>query len=272
MVESMRYFEGRSELHRTLVKLQKNFDKLGISYVVIGGMALAAHGSVRMTEDIDVLVTRSDLAKVHERMVGRGYVRLFEGSKHVRDAETRVKIEFVIAGGFPGDGKPKPISFPDPADAEPVEHDGVKFIGLARLIELKLASGMTGGPERAKDLVDVQQLVTVLHLPRDFTNGLNPAVHAKFHELWDGLHATRKRYIRLWRNKFLTLDAESLDDMIAALDSAAAQLRQMQDDGVVLDPEGGTGDDYALLVTFDRAVAEKYDMHEESEFFDNDLP
>jgi hypothetical protein len=40
-------------------------------------------------------------------------------------------------------------------------------------------------------------------------------------------------------------------------------------DGVTLDPEGGTGDDYAYLVTADSAVAKKYDMHEESEFLDD---
>ncbi len=41
----------------------------------------------------------------------------------------------------------------------------------------------------------------------------------------------------------------------------------MRADGVTLDPEGGTADDYARLVTTHPAVAEKYDMHEESEFF-----
>jgi hypothetical protein len=35
-----------------------------------------------------------------------------------------------------------------------------------------------------------------------------------------------------------------------------------------LDPEGGTGDDYAHLVTTDPIVAKKYDMHDESEFWD----
>lgn len=42
----------------------------------------------------------------------------------------------------------------------------------------------------------------------------------------------------------------------------------MQRDGVILDPAGGTHDDYALLVTTDPAVAEKYDMHDEAEMLD----
>jgi len=44
----------------------------------------------------------------------------------------------------------------------------------------------------------------------------------------------------------------------------------MRSDGVTLDPDGGTSDDYAHLVTTDPDVARKYDMHDESEFLGND--
>lgn len=141
MAESMRFFDGTSGLQQTLAELSARFDELGITYVVVDGMALTAHGYARMTEDVDVLVTRADLARIHEHLVGRGYTRLFAGSKNIRDATTRVKIEFVLTGDYPGSGKPQPVSFPDPADTEPVEREGVKFIGLERLVELKLASG-----------------------------------------------------------------------------------------------------------------------------------
>ncbi len=269
MAESTRFFGGKSGLHQTLVGLTKRFDELGISYVVIGGMALTAHGYARMTEDIDVLITRSDLRRLHESLVGRGYVRLFRASKNIRDTSTRVKIEFVITGDFPGSGERQPISFPDPADTEPIEHDGVKYIGLTHLVELKLASGMTGGAHRARDFVDVQQLVKILRLERDFSCRLHEDAREKYVELWDGLHATRKKYVRLWRNKFLTVEAKSIDDMIEVLGGAIEELRQMKADGVALDPAGGTADDYAYLVTTDSAVAERFDMHEESEFFDD---
>ena len=58
--------------------------------------------------------------------------------------------------------------------------------------------------------------------------------------------------------------------MIATLDAAADQLRKMQADGVVLDPDVRTADDYAHLVTTDPEVARKYDMHEASEFLEED--
>ncbi len=266
MSESAKYFEGTSRLHETLRELRRRFDAVNISYVVLGGMALTIHGYARMTEDIDVLITPAELKRLHDELVGRGYRREFEGGKNLRDTNTNVKIEFVLTGAYPGNGKVQPVSFPDPAATEPVEHEGVKYIGLAALIELKLASGMTGGPDRAKDLVDVQQLITTRQLPRAFDDKLHAHVRSKFTDLWDGLRATPKRFIRLWRNKSLTASAASVTEMAVMLERAAAELRQMQADGVVLEA-GGAADDHARLATPNPDIARKYDMHEESEFF-----
>ena len=94
--------------------------------------------------DVDILVTAEGLAAVHRELEGLGYVPPFAGSKHLKDTATGVRIEFLVAGQYPGDGKPKPVAFPDPAQVG-VEIDGVRYLGLPSLIELKLASGMTGG-------------------------------------------------------------------------------------------------------------------------------
>jgi hypothetical protein len=70
-----------------------------------------------------------------------------------------------------------------------------------------------------------------------------------------------------WRDKFSTLDAKSLDDMIEPLSGAADELRRMKAEGVTLDPGSGAGDDHAYLTTTNIDVAKKYDMHDPSEFF-----
>lgn len=253
MSESTRFFDGTSKLQETIRRITAKLDELKISYAVVGGMALTAHGYARMTDDIDILIERSDLKRLHAEVVGRGYRPVFEGGKNLRDTDTAVKIEFVLTGDFPGNGKPQPISFPAPSDTDPVEHGGVRFVGLVHLVELKLASGMTGGADRARDLVDVQQLIKALDLRRELSAELHEYVRSKYEELWDGLRATEKKFVRLWR-----------DDLLAG---AAEELRRMQADGVVLEPAGGTGNDYARLVTSDPEIARKYDMHDESEFF-----
>ena len=54
------------------------------------------------------------LSAIHAKLEGLGYVPPFSGSKNLRDTEHGVRIEFLIAGEFPGDGKPKPVAFPEP--------------------------------------------------------------------------------------------------------------------------------------------------------------
>jgi hypothetical protein len=181
-----RFFMKEDAVTQTLQTIARKLDELGIAYAVAGGMALAAHGHVRTTVDVDILVTSEGLGVVHKALEGLGYVPPFTGSKNLRDVATTVRIEFLVSGQFPGDGKPKPVAFPEPASAS-VEIDGVKYLSLPALIELKLASGMTGGVGRMKDLVDVVELIKLLNLPRDFGEKINDYVRPKYDELWDGL-------------------------------------------------------------------------------------
>ena len=181
------HFERESAVHKTLVRIAQKLDELQIPYAIAGGMALFFHGYRRFTEDVDILITREGLQRAHEALEGLGYVLPFEGGKNLRDAETGVRIEFLVEGGFPGDGKPKPVAFPNPARAG-VRIEGISFLDLPVLLELKLASGMTN-PRRARDLADVQDLIDLLKLPKTFEAKLDPYVRGKFAELWEGVRS-----------------------------------------------------------------------------------
>jgi hypothetical protein len=181
--EGSRHFEEKSAVFTALGKITRRLKDLGIPYAVVGGMALFRHGLRRFTEDVNILVTKGDLKKIHEELEGLGYLPPHPRSKHLRDTELGVRIEFLTTGEYPGDGKEKPVAFPDP-DAVSFEADGVRYINLPTLVELKLASGMTN-PGRLKDLADVLELIKVLGLPADFSDGLNPFVRGKFLELWE---------------------------------------------------------------------------------------
>ena len=179
--EAEQLYQGRGRLRKTYDRLTRRLEELGVSYGLVGGYALILHGVRRFTEDIDVLVSGKDLDRLHEQLIGRGYVRVAPGSRNLRDVETRVKIEFVTTGEFPGDGKPKPVAFPDP-EAVVESREGVKVINLKSLIELKLASGMTA-KGRLQDLADVQRLIQEHRLTAEFAEELNPYVRDKFLEL-----------------------------------------------------------------------------------------
>jgi len=184
--EGSRHFEEKSAVQDTLRRIAQRLESIGVPYAISGGMALFHHGYRRFTEDVDVLLTREGLAKVHESLAGLGYVPTHAGSKNLRDAQTGVRIDVLIAGEFPGDGKPKPVAFPDPGTLASaptaLDQDGVRYLGLESLVELKLASGMTN-PSRLRDLSDVLELIRTLNLPASFADRLNPYVREKFAEL-----------------------------------------------------------------------------------------
>lgn len=186
LLEGSKHFEGRSMVYQALHRITARLRELNIPHAVVGGMALSLHGYQRFTNDIDILVTRQGLEEIHRRLEGLGYVPPFEGSKNLRDAELNVKIEFLVTGEYPGDGQPKPVAFPDPSEVV-VNLDGISCVNLNTLVELKLASGISS-TGRLRDLSDVQDLIRILGLPRDFATQLNPYVRPKFEELWDGLH------------------------------------------------------------------------------------
>ena len=177
---------GLDEVHHALRRLTATLEADGIPYAIVGAMALNAHGYRRVTTDVDVLLTRAGLALFKERHLGRGWVERFPGSKGLRDTEGGVKIDVLIAGDYPGDGKPKSVRFPDPSVA--VLGDGFRVLAVRDLVELKLASGMTN-PDRLKDLADVQELIRHASLDVALANELDPMVREKFVEIWN---ATRR--------------------------------------------------------------------------------
>lgn len=173
----------RGAVYDALRELARRLGAEKIPYAVLGAMALAQHGMRRPTLDVDLLMTAEGLAEFQTRFVGLGYVPAFPGArKTFRDTQTGVRIEVITSGEYPGDGKPKPVRFPDPQEASEVI-EGIHVVKLERLIELKLASGMTAA-HRRRDLSDVQDLIRTLHLPADFAGRVDPSVRAIYQQLW----------------------------------------------------------------------------------------
>lgn len=177
-----RFFMKEGKVQQAAVALAERLDANGIPYAIAGAMALGAHGYERMTTDVDVLLTREGLARFKNAHLGRGYMEKFPGSKGLRDTENGVMIDILLAGDFPGDGEPKPVVFPDPAEAA-VAGSRFRILALPKLVELKLASGMTA-PHRLKDLADVLELVRAAKLTTEFAVQLDPYVREKYLELW----------------------------------------------------------------------------------------
>lgn len=189
--EGLRYFMGQGDIHGALAQLASDLRRQGIDYMVIGAVALLTYGYPRFTEDIDLVLTPAGLEAFHQNLVGLGYLPAFPGArKKLRSTREGVSIEIITSGGYPGDGQPKPVSFPVPADAS-IEVEGVRVVTLEKLVELKLASGMTA-PDRLKDLADVQELIKGRGLTSDFAAQLNPYVQEQFLTLLRAVERARR--------------------------------------------------------------------------------
>jgi hypothetical protein len=178
------FFMKKGIVFETMRRLAQRLESEDVPYAIIGGMALAAHGYVRMTLDVDILLTPEGLASFRENLVGRGYIADFPGAaKTFRDTETNVKIEIITTGEFPGDGLSKPVAFPNP-EGQTVEEGNVRVITLEKLIELKLASGISA-PGRMRDLADVQDLIISLKLPLELMTELDESVRPEYQRIWE---------------------------------------------------------------------------------------
>jgi hypothetical protein len=182
-----RFFMREADVQRAMDDLVRHLDEIGVPYAIVGAMALNEYGYERVTRDVDLLLTREGLAAFKQAFLGRGDVEKFPASKGLRDTRNNVTIDVLLTGEFPGDGLPKPVSFPDPGTAA-VQTGRVRLLPLPRLLELKLASGMTA-PHRLRDLADVLEVIRIRRLPAEFVNELHPYVRDKFRELWQAAQA-----------------------------------------------------------------------------------
>lgn len=183
---------GEGILNKTLQRIAEDLERHGIAYNIIGAIALNQHGYKRFTEDIDLLLTKEGLQKFQDELVDLSYRPSFEGAKKkFRTMQENVPLEIITTGEYPCDAKPKPVQFHDPTENY-IEIEGIKTLTLEKLIELKLASGMTA-PDRLKDLADVQELIKLKNLNEEFADKLNPFVRDKFLELQNAVAQGKER-------------------------------------------------------------------------------
>lgn len=173
---------GESEAQLALYKLTAILEAEGLPYAIIGAFALNEYGHRRVTVDVDLLMRDEHLQEFKLKHLGKGYAERAPGTGKLLDTEHGVNIDVFSTGRFPGDDKPKPIAFPDPATTA-LRGERFALLPMPRYIELKIASGMVA-PHRAKDLVDVQELIKSAALPASVAEEIHPWVRDKFAELW----------------------------------------------------------------------------------------
>lgn len=177
------FFMEQSPVHDTMRRLAAAMRELQIPFAIAGAMAANAYGHKRTTADVDILIRREDLQRFKERFSGLGWVDKFQGSKNFRDATNNIAVDTLLVGDYPGDELPKPVAFPPPETVATTHVDGLPYVSLNTLIELKLASGMTAR-HRLQDMADVIQLIRANRLPITYGANLNSYVAEAFSQMW----------------------------------------------------------------------------------------
>ena len=144
----------RSQLNAQLRELDAAFRSRGVGYAAIGGLAVNAHGFVRATRDIDLMVLVEDAATVRTIALDLHYSVLDEGkeiSSYVRD---RQRFDVMHAQ--------RPISRDLLARASEVPLDGMRIpiIPVEGLIGLKVQA-YNDNPRRLQDVMDMIELFRV---------------------------------------------------------------------------------------------------------------
>lgn len=169
------FFEGRSREYQTLRRLARLLKKADIPYVIVGGMAVNAHGARRTTGDVDVLLNREGFDRFRQELLGTAFDPVAARPRRFVDKKNGVTVDVLVTGRFPGSGAPGPIGFPEP-EAAGQEIGKIRFLTLPQLIQLKLAA------RRHSDFGDVVFLIRVHELGEAFADQLHPSVRSDFIE------------------------------------------------------------------------------------------
>jgi hypothetical protein len=169
------FFQKRSPQHQTMRRLAKRLNKAGISYAIMGAMAVNAHGAERTTKDVDILLTPDGLERFRQEFVGEQYEQIEGRPRRFVDRQSGVTVDCLVTGRYPGSGKPGPLAFPDPAEASQ-EIDKIRVLTLPQLIQLKLAA------HRYYDFGDVVFLIRTHNLDESFLQQIHASVQQDYIE------------------------------------------------------------------------------------------
>ena len=151
-----------------------------LPYSICGGVAVCLHGYQRNTVDLDLVIRLGDSEPVRNLLIKNGF-HWDESNAEFRSSE-EIVVQFLIAGQTAGKGT-------DVAIAEPVgelnveNREGLSVVQLSRLIEMKIACGMSNLRRTHKDFADVVELMAIRQLDGTFAQYLHKSIRPTFREL-----------------------------------------------------------------------------------------
>lgn len=171
---------GNESLWDVAMNCHELFQRAGVAHSICGGVAVCMHGYQRNTTDLDLIITSADSAKVKELLQSEKY-HWDDMAKEFRST-SGIAVQFLISGLSAGKGSE--VTIPEPfGDLNVEEREGLTVVKLSRLIEMKLASGMSNLRRTHKDFADVVELIAIRKLDSTFARFIHSSLRSTFRQL-----------------------------------------------------------------------------------------
>jgi hypothetical protein len=178
---------GSDSLWNVAVTCHAILSAADIPYSICGGVAVCLHGYQRNTVDLDLVIRPADVAAVRAVLSDGGLV--WDETQAKFRTPAGIAVQFLIAGQKAGRGSD--VTIPDPAaELNVEEREGLTVVRLSRLIEMKIASGMTNLRRTHKDFADFVELIAARNLDRSFARFIHRSLRPTFCELVGNAQAT----------------------------------------------------------------------------------
>ena len=168
-----------------LLRATAALENAGIAYAVIGGNAVAAwvgrvdQSAVRFTQDVDLLILRSDLDATKAALETAGFIYRHVASVDLfldgPEAKARDAVHVIFAGERVRPDYALPA--PDVSESEPA--DAFRVLGLDALVRMKLTSF------RDKDRTHLRDLISVGLVDESWRPKLPEELAARLQSLFD---------------------------------------------------------------------------------------
>ncbi len=158
-----------------------------IPYSVCGGVAVCLHGYQRSTTDLVLIIRPDDSSRVQQILSDAEYLWNDETAEF--RSPDGIAVQFVMAGKKAGKGSE--VSVVEPIGDLNVEQiEGLSVVRLSRLVEMKIACGISNLRRTHKDFADVVELIAVRKLESSFARFLHKSLRPTFRELARSAQAT----------------------------------------------------------------------------------
>lgn len=156
-----RMIRAVEKVRERLLRATAALEKAGVPYAVVGGNAVAAwvaradESAVRNTQDVDLLIRRSDLDAANAALAPAGFIyRHVSGEDLFLDgpgAKARDALHVIFAGEKV---RPEYVS-PAPDVTETEQAESFRIVNLEALVRMKLTSFRDKDRTHLRDMLDV---------------------------------------------------------------------------------------------------------------------